>query len=80
MVGVGQAGNGRGRHPNTIATLKEKGLLGARKMRERREAGIAWAREWRRRNKPYFDALYGPDYRDAPGYGGWMQQEARGER
>lgn len=42
--------------------------------------GIAWARDWRRRNKPKFDAMYGPDERDAPGYGGWMQLEARGER
>ncbi len=48
--------------------------------REERAAGLTWARDWRRRNKPFFDALYGPDYRDAPGYGGWMQQEARGER
>ena len=26
-----------------------------------REAGLRWAREWRARNKPFFDAIYGPD-------------------
>jgi hypothetical protein len=29
--------------------------------RAEREAGIAWARAWRVRNRPYFEALFGPD-------------------
>jgi hypothetical protein len=28
---------------------------------EDRVAGLAWARAWRVRNKPHFDALFGPD-------------------
>lgn len=32
---------------------------------ERRQEGLAWARAWRARNKPFFDALYGPDVRHA---------------
>jgi len=28
---------------------------------EEREAGRAYARQWRIANKPYFDALYGPE-------------------
>lgn len=30
--------------------------------RAERAEGIAWARRWRERNKPIFDAMYGPDH------------------
>lgn len=34
---------------------------GAHLTGEEREAGLAYARQWRIKNKPYFDALYGPE-------------------
>lgn len=35
--------------------------MGKRLSREERDANIAAARKWRADNKPYFDALYGPE-------------------
>lgn len=36
---------------------------GRRLTNEERQAGLEYARQWRIRNKPYFDALYGPESR-----------------
>lgn len=37
-------------------------------MPESLEVRLAWARAWRIRNKPHFDALYGPDTRIGHSY------------
>lgn len=42
------------------ANAKSQAIRGAE-----RAQGLAWARQWRARNKPYFDALYGPDAKSA---------------
>lgn len=44
-------------HPNTAA-----GLALANSQAQRRAAnGLIYARAWRARNKPYFDAIYGQE-------------------
>lgn len=43
----------------------ELGRVKSRAARSAEQAeGLAWARRWRERNKPYFDALYGPHLRE----------------
>lgn len=47
----------RGQHPNSRANF----LTGPATRTARTRAGLAWARAWRIRNKPAFDAMYGAE-------------------
>lgn len=37
------------------------GQVSARRRRLTRAEGLQWARAWRERNRPYFDAIHGPE-------------------
>lgn len=47
--------------PDAIARQREGGRRGNRSRSEERAEGLAYARAWRIRMKPAFDALYGPE-------------------
>lgn len=44
---------------------REAALAGVAAQRARAAEGRAFALAWRARTKPYFDAIYGPEPRDA---------------
>jgi len=46
---------------STAARMREVNAIAAAAKKAKTAAGIAYAREWRIRNKPYFDAIYGPE-------------------
>lgn len=50
----------RGATPERMAVIRPLSHAAAT---ERRLAGLAFARNWRIANKPYFDAIYGPEKR-----------------
>lgn len=52
-------GFARGGHPNSIDALRRGAAAGRAQRIAKRLAGLAWARDWRVRNRPLFDALYG---------------------
>jgi hypothetical protein len=60
--GIGGVKDGNGiSPPSAVEFGRRGGLASAAKHRAARAEGLAFARAWRLRMKPYFDALYGPD-------------------
>ena len=45
-------------HPNQLVALKLGAEASARRRAADKQAGLAYAREWRLRNAPIFDELY----------------------
>lgn len=51
----------RGQHPNSRAALSKFRADSIAGRVQRAAEGIAYARAWRIRNKPVFDAMYGAE-------------------
>jgi hypothetical protein len=47
--------------PASRAALDAARISSGKKRAARREEGLAWAKAWRIRMKPWFDALYGAE-------------------